>query len=136
VKKMVEMIRLAYSSTIDQTTWMDENTLLYALVKNVQSSCKSGISQRLIVYDVATKSAVSQIPLLPQSKSLQLQAKPPACTPHVHRASPRPPLPHHPMSHSAPTPINCLLVFTISIVMKFYLPYCFIRLLLCHFIAY
>ncbi|KAF8770125.1 Neprilysin-1 like protein [Argiope bruennichi] len=33
VKKMVEMIRLAYSSTIDQNTWMDENTLLYALVK-------------------------------------------------------------------------------------------------------
>ncbi|GIY92624.1 neprilysin-1, partial [Caerostris extrusa] len=33
VKKMVEMISLAYSSTIDQNTWMDENTLLYALVK-------------------------------------------------------------------------------------------------------
>ncbi|GFS74663.1 neprilysin-2 [Nephila pilipes] len=33
VSKMVEMIRLAYSSTIDQNTWMDENTLLYALVK-------------------------------------------------------------------------------------------------------
>ncbi|CAL1282220.1 unnamed protein product, partial [Larinioides sclopetarius] len=33
VKKMVEMIRLAYSSTIDQNAWMDQNTLLYALVK-------------------------------------------------------------------------------------------------------
>ncbi|GFY60800.1 peptidase_M13_N domain-containing protein, partial [Trichonephila inaurata madagascariensis] len=33
VSKMVEMIRLAYSSTIDQNVWMDENTLLYALVK-------------------------------------------------------------------------------------------------------
>nr|XP_042896687.1 neprilysin-1-like [Parasteatoda tepidariorum] len=33
VQKMVDMIKLAYSSTLDQNVWMDKNTLLYALVK-------------------------------------------------------------------------------------------------------
>ncbi|XP_054717473.1 neprilysin-1-like [Uloborus diversus] len=33
INKMLEMIRLAYSSTLDQSSWMDKETLLYALVK-------------------------------------------------------------------------------------------------------
>ncbi|XP_035207544.1 neprilysin-1-like [Stegodyphus dumicola] len=33
ITKMVDMIRLAYSSTLDQNLWMDKQTLLYSLVK-------------------------------------------------------------------------------------------------------
>lgn len=33
VKKMVEMIRLAYSSSFDQKLWMDKRTMLNAIIK-------------------------------------------------------------------------------------------------------